>query len=425
MTASLNKQAKALLQGNDLGGFTVPTKGLYPYQWNWDSAFSALGFAEFDQPRAWQELQTLLDSQWECGFVPHIVFRKNDPSYFPGPDVWSGRGPISSSGISNPPIATIAAKKILNDFEEPAELNARSVFPKLLKWHRWFKESRDFNGLGVVISVHPWEGGRDNSPEWDQPASAIDTTNVGEYQRRDIQLVDAKMRPHKYEYDRYVALVQYGLSTGWDHKKIAQEGPYRVVDVGMTMMLLRANRDLLWMAEYLGETDAATEIKEWICASESGVDWLWNPHVNSYCSRDAITGESSSIVSNASFLNFFAGVGSTKQHQAVIDNIEAIDKTCEYLMPSLGPQHAEFDHLRYWRGPIWLVMNYMISVGLAEFGFDDLAQKVRSDSARLIKKSGFCEAFSPMTGQGTGGSDFSWSAAIWLAWAQDQDEIQG
>ena len=30
---------------NDRGGYTVPTEGLYPYQWNWDSAFVALGFA--------------------------------------------------------------------------------------------------------------------------------------------------------------------------------------------------------------------------------------------------------------------------------------------------------------------------------------------------------------------------------------------
>ena len=28
---------------NDLGGYTVPTNWLYPYRWNWDSGFTALG----------------------------------------------------------------------------------------------------------------------------------------------------------------------------------------------------------------------------------------------------------------------------------------------------------------------------------------------------------------------------------------------
>ena len=39
---------------NDRGGYTVPTAGLYPYQWNWDSAFVALGFNQFDKiARGW------------------------------------------------------------------------------------------------------------------------------------------------------------------------------------------------------------------------------------------------------------------------------------------------------------------------------------------------------------------------------------
>ena len=54
----------------------MPTKGLYPYQWNWDSAFAALGFAEFDLARAWAEIETLMSGQWESGMVPHILFHK-------------------------------------------------------------------------------------------------------------------------------------------------------------------------------------------------------------------------------------------------------------------------------------------------------------------------------------------------------------
>ena len=56
--------ARAILRGNDRGGYTVPTDGLYPYQWNWDSAFAAWGFASYDLDRAWTELDTLFSAQW-------------------------------------------------------------------------------------------------------------------------------------------------------------------------------------------------------------------------------------------------------------------------------------------------------------------------------------------------------------------------
>lgn len=59
---SLDDQARAILRQNDRGGYTVPTHGLYPYQWNWDSAFAAWGFSTFDLPRAWDELDTLMAS---------------------------------------------------------------------------------------------------------------------------------------------------------------------------------------------------------------------------------------------------------------------------------------------------------------------------------------------------------------------------
>ena len=41
--ASRIKEAINIIKNNDRGGYTVPTNRLYPYQWNWDSGFTALG----------------------------------------------------------------------------------------------------------------------------------------------------------------------------------------------------------------------------------------------------------------------------------------------------------------------------------------------------------------------------------------------
>ena len=46
----LNLRAKQILNENDKGSYTIPNESLYPFQWNWDSAFAAFGFAQFDIP---------------------------------------------------------------------------------------------------------------------------------------------------------------------------------------------------------------------------------------------------------------------------------------------------------------------------------------------------------------------------------------
>ena len=51
--------ARETLRANDRGGYTVPNGHIYPFQWNWDSAFVSLGFADFDTDRAWREVETL------------------------------------------------------------------------------------------------------------------------------------------------------------------------------------------------------------------------------------------------------------------------------------------------------------------------------------------------------------------------------
>jgi len=413
----LDEAARAILRRNDRGGYTVPTQGLYPFQWNWDSAFVALGFATFDRDRAWAELETLVDAQWDDGMIPHIVFHQNDDGYFPGPTVWATGKTPPTSGITQPPVlASVVRQLWQQEGADPAHPRLRPLFDACLKSHRWFHAFRDPLGNGLVLVTHNWETGRDNSSEWDEALARVDTSEVGPYQRRDTGHVDAAMRPQSHEYDRYVAILQFGRKAGWNHRTIAEQGPFRMLDVGMSMELLRANRDLLVIAEAIGDERVADELRDRIALSETGMDWLWNEEVGAWCSRDATTGQSSGLVTNASFLAFYARVGRAEQRARLIEALERMTRSATYLLPSLEPGSRAYDHRRYWRGPVWLVVSYMVAQGLAEQGHADWAARIREDSAKLIEVSGFYESFSPETGEGTGGAEFSWTAAMWLAW---------
>ena len=206
--AERDAEAREILIANDRGGYSVPTHGLYPYQWNWDSAFAAFGYAQFDLDRAWQEFETLVSGQWPDGMIPHILFHKPDPGYFPGPDVWSGTGPVPSSGISQPPVAASLARRVYEIYPVLGAERLRPLYRNFLDWHRWFMEWRLDHG--AVCITHPWEAGRDNAPEWDEALARIQPHDLPPYQRRDTGHVDPSMRPTREEYDRYLCLVLKG-----------------------------------------------------------------------------------------------------------------------------------------------------------------------------------------------------------------------
>lgn len=412
----LDAQARAILTTNDRGGYTLPTAGLYPYQWNWDSAFAAWGFSTFDIDRAWDELETLFSGQWPNGMVPHILFHKADPGYFPGPDVWGteGKGPIPSSGISQPPVAASFARRVFDADPETGRARMASLLPKMIEWHRWFMTWR--SDEGAICITHPWEAGRDNAPDWDGAMAAIDPVGVGEYTRRDTSHVDASMRPTKEDYDRYIWLVQRGKRLGWDEARMAEDRPFMVADPTMTFTLLRSNRDLAEMAAALGAD--RTELDEWTALLEAGAGTLWNDESESYDSRDVVSGDWSGSISNASFLCWWGGVDNPR----MLEQLRRVSDAAPFAVASYDPEGPKFDAKRYWRGPVWGIMNTLIGIGLGDCGHAAEARRLRETTRKLIEANGFAEYFDPMTGGPAGGHNFTWTAAIWLGWASPSAE---
>ena len=404
---ALDADARAILTANDKGGYTIPTEGLYPFQWNWDSAFAAWGFSTFDADRAWTELDTLFSAQWDTGMVPHIIFHKEDDGYFPGPDVWATGTTPASSGISQPPVTAILARLIHTRTGDTERL--RALYPKMLAFHRWWRDWRCVGGVACVS--HPWESGRDNCPDWDPGMANVDTSGVGDYQRRDTGHVDASMRPGKEDYDRYLAIVYYGREHGWDQAKILHEGPFLMADPAIMFILIRANRDLAAIAELLGED--ASEPRAMADEIEAALPEIWNEDLQAYCARDMKTGEFAKAISSGAALGLLAGV----ENPAMEEKLGAMWDRVTYGIPSNDPAADSFDPRRYWRGPTWPVVNALIAVGLGSAGRTTEEARLRRETAELIRKGGFFEYFDPIDGTPCGGDRFTWTAAIWLAWA--------
>ena len=431
---NFSDQARAVLRANDRGGYTLPTAGLYPFQWNWDASVTALGWMTFDPARAWEELRWLFKGQWRGGpndgFVAHINFHAPSDSYFPGPDEWGtdgapgteDLGSTRTSSISQPPLHATLVRWMWMRAAAPggdlanqalARKQVAALLPKLLAHHRWWYRARDPQCSGLVVNIHPWETGMDNSPAWDAPLAHVPQTTRA-YTRRDLGHVDASMRPPRSFYDRVVYLMDFNRAQNFDPAAIMAACPYRVHDIGIISILQRASIDLAALCDAFGLEAGADEMRGHVRRTHEAVQALWSTRWRQYVSRDAVNGALLEVPTSAGLLGAYAGFANDVS--ATVDQWLA---ETPYGLPSTRSSYPGFEPLRYWRGPVWQHMNMLIEAGLREQGREQQAQAIRSRSRQLFLASGFHEYYDPLTGAGLGGKSFSWTAATYLHWIAD------
>lgn len=422
MGQQLLKNATDILRQNDLGHYTVPTHGLYPFQWNWDSCLTALGLSYMDESRAWMEIETLFNHQWADGMVPHIIFHKPDDGYFPGPDVWSTGQKVPTSGITQPAVAGFAVNRLFERAEnrQLAEEKARLLLPKIAAWHDWFYANRDPHQTGLVAIIHPWESGRDNSVDWDVAFERVPTEGVMPFVRRDTQHADPDHRPTQAQYERYIWLVQLFRSLGWDNAKLHDASPFQIVDPGFNAILIRSCADLAKLAAILGEDSLAAKAQKQAEYGLAALETLWSDAHQQYLCLDRTVGELVDSLSVGGLLAAFAPLPA-KRITALAARLEEIGKQAKYLVPSHDLNDVKFDQLRYWRGPAWLIVNYMIADGMNNAGQNEMVSRIRNDSLQLIEHSGFAEYYGPLDGTACGGDQFSWTAAMVMEFLQNRD----
>jgi glycogen debranching enzyme len=413
--------ARAVLRRNDRGGYTVPADRLYPYQWNWDSAFAALGFATFDEARAWQEVTRLLDGQWDDGLVPHIVFHEASGDYFPGPEVWGTRRRIATSGITQPPVLASAVRRIHDRARDRAlaEASVAAIYPRLLAWHRWWEEARDPERTGLVAILHPWESGMDNSPAWDDAMARVPRTTTTTIRRRDTGFVDAAQRPHQEEYERYIHLVDLYRDAKWDPAAMWRATPFKVTDVAINAILQRAEADLLALAAHYGSAADRDAIAARMAGRKRAFAALWNGVRRLYQPLDLVAGGRVDVAASSGFLPLYGGLAGAIEADAMIAEMRRWAERVTYAMPTVPADSPLFDSRRYWRGPVWPIVSWMLAIGLREAGVDDLAERLRADTLALIMRGGFAEYFDARNGDGLGAASVSWTAAIQLIWGGD------
>ncbi|MEO0467819.1 MAG: hypothetical protein AAF216_14870, partial [Pseudomonadota bacterium] len=132
-----------------------------------------------------------------------------------------------------------------------------------------------------------------------------------------------------------------------------------MADPNIHFVLLRADKDLLSVAQSLGKSqDTLDQIKVWIAKGEAATDIIWNADLGAFTARDLHSGRFSAGFSNCSALCFYADTGTKEQRAKTLQNMTRIAGQVDHMLPSWDPEAPEFEAQRYWCGPLWPQMNY-------------------------------------------------------------------
>ncbi len=412
--SSMIKVAKRTLINNRRSKYTLPTNTkLYPAQWNWDSAFIALGYSNFNLNYSFQEIDTLLSGQWEDGMIPHILFHIKDLNYTPNYKAWNCGKQVSSSGITQPPILASVLKLII-ERQNISKRKMKKYYPFILKIKKcleWFIKYRDPKRTGLISILHPWESGYDNSPLWDKPMSKVKIEPKLSYKRKDNKIVNPNQRPLKIDYDRYVTIKNHLKKMKYDPKKLYHKSKFNVVDVGFNSLFLKALKDLDFLLDYIDKRSSF--LKKYILLNEKKLIKLFNSKKMIFKNKDLKNNSLIEIPSITNFFMLFSDIKNKSVNRSLIKSLKRYCKNEKYLFPSIKPNHKLFEEKRYWRGPIWINCNWIIYQGLKNKD-KKFAEIIRKKTINLVEKKKFREYYSCKSGLGMGAKNFSWSAALYL-----------
>lgn len=428
------------------GDFSVPTKMLYPYRWYWDSALIALGWAAIDEKRAWQELHASISGQWPDGMVPHIDFhdKESDPpdAYFPGAHRWDspyGR----TSGITQPTLTPQIALEIYKKHadgspgQQQAKLELETLWAGMMNAQRWLydvRSAKDAEGkdTGLLLCTHPWETGMDNSPAWQEAMDRIVVGDLPDYTRRDIkydpvtkQPLNADQRPTKEFYDRAFRLMLDAKAHRYDKRAATEASQFAVADVGFNSLAVQASAALLEIGRELGkDPKELKQIEGWLTKGQAGLATMWHEELGTFVSQDwrAEGGPKPiPIATSAGFMPLLTDVPDARQVSKLANlantwlmNAQSMGDGPGFLLSSIDPAHPKFNARKYWEGPVWLNVNRFVANGFEKHGIHHLSNVLRTGIVDLVANAGNREYFHPNTGEGLGGYDFGWTAAIIL-----------
>jgi hypothetical protein len=365
-------------QGARLGdgvrfGYTCPSPHHYPWQWYWDSCFTAVAWRRLRPERARLELESLLAAASADGFIGHTIFWNTPLSgvrrhtY----NVLSSDATMTSS--IQPPLLAWAWRIAVGDPATESRIGAH---------HDWLEEHRELDGDGLIWIVQPDESGLDASPQF-----------------------DPIWRWRAHGLPGFVALVRRNRRLGYDLRRIAAAGGPVCCEIATNVLYGLARLAL-------GRPSLTETMIERTYDERRG---LFLPLVRP--ALDAAPAVTWAALAPLALPDLPEAIGRRLVEEHLLDPkrfwLPAGPSSVAADEPSFqrGDRGRLRQH-RYWRGPVWINAAWLLWLGLRRLGYEEQAAELVRRVTTIVYRGGLREYYDPVSGAGLGQHEFGWSALV-------------
>ena len=315
----------------------------------WDTYFAGMMLAADNKELAYANVIEITNSITEKGFVPN---------FYSGND-------LKSRDRSQPPVGSLAVLRIYKKYKEKWFIEL--VYDKLLRWNRWWDTNRNIDGLlcwGSTpfekVTYHARESGGVN----ELYASALESG-----------LDNSPMYDNiKYDKDKHMMLLN---------------------DVGLSSLYVMDCEYLACIGEVLGHKKDVKELKEREKQYSRKLNALWDEKKGLYYNRHTDTGLLDPRISPTSFYPLLAKAPTQEQASRIVNEhlLNPEEFWGEWVIPATPRNDSSFNDNIYWRGRIWAPLNFLVYLGLRNYGFGDVRKSLSEKSQKLLLKSWISNGF--------------------------------
>jgi putative isomerase len=307
---------------------------------DWDTFFAATMAGIGDKDLAYANAIETLHEETAQGFVPN----------------YARAGGWKSSDRSEPPVGAITVLGLYDRFHERWFLE--EAYAPLLRWNRWWTEHRDYQGYLT------WGSDGANEPQ-----------NLEDESRG----------------TRAGAILESGLDNSPMYDDTTYNSQAHVLefaDVGLMSMYIADCEALAKMADVLGKTENARELRGRSAKYAQKLGSLWSAEKGIFLNKDLHTGQFSMRLSPTNFYPLLAHAATQAQAREMVKKHLMNEKEFwgEWVIPSIARDDANFHDQNYWRGRIWGPMNYLVYLGLSNYDLPEARREVARKSFTLFAK---------------------------------------
>jgi putative isomerase len=210
-----------------------------------------------------------------------------------------------------------------------------------------------------------------------------------------------------------------GVESGVDNNPAVSDRPAVVTEgVDLQCYIYREYLALSILAGKLGEQQKAAAYRQKAADLKALVQHkMWSEADGMFLNIDSQTGQFVRIKTWTNFVPLWAGMATPAEAKLTVDRhlLNPREFWSPYGIRTLAPGEPLYNPKSgYWRGPIWVISNYLLMHGLMNYGYQKEAQQLAEETVHLLihdleASGGMNECYNPENGQPTAGGHFlSW-----------------